>query len=115
MHSAGAALLMSALGMMTGIWAEKFDHVSTVTDFINPASSLFTSGTFSVGNPDILQIVSYFNPFSTLLAAFAMGSRPGRGVLNHRAYGRGGGKLGCLDILFARNVSDRLQAESLRL
>ena len=33
-HAVGAASMMGALGMITGIWAEKFDHVSTVTNFV---------------------------------------------------------------------------------
>ena len=73
-HSAGAALLMSALGMMTGIWAEKFDHVSTVTNFfILPLS--FLSGTFfAIGRfPEILQTVSHFNPFFYLIDGFRYG------------------------------------------
>ena len=73
-HSAGAALLMSALGMMTGIWAEKFDHVSTVTNFITLPLSFLSGTFFSVERfPDILQIVSYFNPFFYLIDGFRYG------------------------------------------
>ena len=73
-HSAGAALLMSALGMMTGIWAEKFDHVSTVTNFIILPLSFLSGTFFSVERfPDILQIVSYFNPFFYLIDGFRYG------------------------------------------
>ena len=33
-YGLGAAVMMSTIGLITGIWAEKFDHISTV----NPAS-----------------------------------------------------------------------------
>ena len=44
-YAFSAALMMGSMGMMTGIWAEKFDHVSTVTNFIILPLS-FLSGTF---------------------------------------------------------------------
>ena len=73
-HSAGAALLMSALGMMTGIWAEKFDHVSTVTNFVILPLSFLSGTFFAVGRfPEILQIASYFNPFFYLIDGFRYG------------------------------------------
>ena len=85
--------------MMTGIWAEKFDHVSTVTNFIS-CRSLSEWHVLSVERfPDIYKLSVTSSTFSTLLTAFDMGSARQR-VLNHRAYGRGGGKLGCLNILF---------------
>ena len=73
-HGAGAALLMSALGMMTGIWAEKFDHVSTVTNFVILPLSFLSGTFFAIGRfPDILQTVSHFNPFFYLIDGFRYG------------------------------------------
>ena len=73
-HSAGAALLMSALGMMTGIWAEKFDHVSTVTNFVILPLSFLSGTFFAIGRfPEILQTVSHFNPFFYLIDGFRYG------------------------------------------
>ena len=70
----GAALMMGAMGMMTGIWAEKFDQVSTVTNFIILPLS-FLSGTFFpiTRFPDILQSVSHFNPFFYLIDGLRFG------------------------------------------
>ncbi|MFN8693789.1 MAG: ABC transporter permease [Holosporales bacterium] len=63
-HFFSAGLLMGLLGILTGIWAEKFDNVATITNFfITPLS--FLSGTFySVQRlPEFWQIVAHVNPF----------------------------------------------------
>jgi ABC-2 type transport system permease protein len=62
--SLGAALMLSLIGILTGIWAEKFDHTAAITNFlIIPLS--FLSGTFySIDRlPGIWRDVSQFNPF----------------------------------------------------
>ena len=60
--------------MMTGIWAEKFDHVSTITNFIILPLS-FLSGTFFpiTRFPEVLQTVSHFNPFFYLIDGLRFG------------------------------------------
>lgn len=40
-----AALMLSLVGILTGIWAEKFDHVATITNFVIAPLTLL-SGTF---------------------------------------------------------------------
>ncbi len=59
----GAAML-AMLGILAGIWAEKFDHLATITNFvITPLS--FLSGTFySIRNlPPMWEWVALYNPF----------------------------------------------------
>ena len=70
----GAALMMGSMGMMTGIWAEKFDHVSTITNFIILPLS-FLSGTFFPISrfPELLEIASSYNPFFYLIDGFRFG------------------------------------------
>lgn len=55
---------LGALGIIAGLWAEKFDHMATVTNFIIVPLS-FLSGTFySIQSlPEFLQIISKINPF----------------------------------------------------
>jgi ABC-2 type transport system permease protein len=63
-HGFMAALMLSLLGTIGGIWSEKFDHISAVTNFvITPLS--FLSGTFySIQRlPEAAQIAAHFNPF----------------------------------------------------
>ncbi len=73
-HGIGAALLMASAGVMTGVWAEKFDHVSTITNFVILPLS-FLSGTFFTVQrfPDILLTVTHFNPFFYIIDGFRYG------------------------------------------
>ena len=55
---------MGSLGFIAGMWAEKFDNMATVTNFIIVPLS-FLSGTFYSINrlPEILREFSIYNPF----------------------------------------------------
>ena len=59
-----SSFLLGSLGFIAGMWAEKFDNMATVTNFIIVPLS-FLSGTFySVDRlPNILQEISIYNPF----------------------------------------------------
>ena len=73
-HGFGAALMMSAIGMITGLWAEKFDHVSTVTNFVILPLSFLSGTFFSIERfPDVLRSISNFNPFFYLIDGFRFG------------------------------------------
>lgn len=63
-----AALMLSLVGLVTGIWAGKFDHMATVTNFVIMPLS-FLSGTFYSIDllPDIWRTVSQLNPFFYLI------------------------------------------------
>lgn len=59
-----ASLMLSILGFLTALWAEKFDHMAAVTNFvITPLS--FLSGTFySIDRlPELFHGVALANPF----------------------------------------------------
>ncbi len=63
-YAFSASLLLALLGLIGGIWAEKFDHLATITNFvITPLS--FLSGTFySVEQlPPFAHGLTQFNPF----------------------------------------------------
>lgn len=69
-----ACLMLSLIGILGGIWADKFDHMATVTNFIiTPAS--FLSGTFySIERlPEFWQNVVHFNPFFYMIDGFRYG------------------------------------------
>ncbi len=73
-HAAGASLMLSLLGVVTSIWAEKYDHVASITNFlVTPLS--FLSGTFySIDRlPGIWRDVAQFNPFFYLIDGFRYG------------------------------------------
>jgi len=68
------ALLLSSLGIVAGVWAEKFDHVAVVTNFVVTPLS-FLSGTFySVDRlGPFWSAVSHANPFFFMIDGFRYG------------------------------------------
>jgi ABC-2 type transport system permease protein len=73
-HAAMASMMLSLLGLMGGIWADKFDHIAAVTNFIvTPAA--FLSGTFySVDRlPGIWNALAHANPLFFLIDGFRAG------------------------------------------
>lgn len=68
------ALLLSTLGLITSIWAEKFDHNSAISNFIIGPLSLL-SGTFYVIDrlAPAFQTVSLANPFFYVISGFRYG------------------------------------------
>jgi ABC-2 type transport system permease protein len=70
----GASLMMALVGVVTGLWAEKFDHMAAVTTFlIMPLSML--SGTFYLVDrlPEPFRTLSHYNPFFYTIAGFRYG------------------------------------------
>ncbi|MDE1149101.1 MAG: ABC transporter permease [Azospirillaceae bacterium] len=73
-HAVMAAMLLSLLGLIGGIWADKFDHMAAVTNFvITPLS--FLSGTFYAlsSAPPLFQRVAHANPFFYFIDGFRYG------------------------------------------
>jgi ABC-2 type transport system permease protein len=66
-----ASLLLSLLGIAGAVWAEKFDHIAAVTNFIVTPLS-FLSGTFySVDRlPDAFRVAAHLNPFFYMIDGF---------------------------------------------
>lgn len=69
-----AAAAMSMIGVLSGIWAEKFDQLAVVNQFIILPMS-FLSGTFYhiSSLPDIWQKISYANPLFYFIDGFRFG------------------------------------------
>lgn len=73
-HALMASMMLALLGMMGGIWAEKFDQMAAITNFvITPLS--FLSGTFySIHRlPEAAQVVAQLNPFFYMIDGFRYG------------------------------------------
>jgi len=70
----GAALIMGFIGIMAGLWAEKFDHMAAVTNFVIMPMT-FLSGTFYLVErlPEPFRSFSHFNPFFYLIDGFRYG------------------------------------------
>ena len=73
-HAVGASLMLSLVGIIAGIWADKFDHMATVTNFIVTPLS-FLSGTFySIDRlPENFQLFAHVNPFFYMIDGFRYG------------------------------------------
>ncbi len=73
-HAVMASLMLSLLGMLSGIWSEKFDQLAAVTNFvITPLS--FLSGAFysSQRLPETWQYLAHANPFFYMIDGFRYG------------------------------------------
>ena len=66
-----AGLFLGSAGVIAGLYADKFDQMATVTNFLIVPLS-FLSGTFySIEKlPDILKSLSYYNPFFHMIDGF---------------------------------------------
>jgi ABC-2 type transport system permease protein len=68
------ALLLSFLGLLTSVWAEKFDHAAAVTNFVVTPLSLLSGTFYSVHQlAPRFQAVSHANPFFYIISGFRAG------------------------------------------
>jgi len=72
--AASASLLMSLVGILAGVWSDKFDHMAAVTNFVIMPLT-FLSGTFySIEQlPEAFQMISAANPFFYMIDGFRAG------------------------------------------
>ncbi|MDX2143179.1 MAG: ABC transporter permease [Rhodospirillaceae bacterium] len=73
-HGIAGSLFMSAVGVLGAIWAEKFDHMAAVTNFIVTPMT-FLSGTFYTIDrlPEWAQFMAHYNPFFYNIDGFRYG------------------------------------------
>jgi len=66
--------VLGSLGFITGLWAEKFDHTATITNFIVTPLT-FLSGTFFTIDklPVFFKNISLMNPFFYIIDGFRFG------------------------------------------
>lgn len=67
-------ILMGTLGIAGGLWAEKFDHLASITNFIVTPLT-FLSGTFYAltALPEMWQKIALYNPFFYIIDGFRAG------------------------------------------
>lgn len=67
-------ILMASLGIIAGLWAEKFDHMATITNFVVTPLT-FLSGTFYALSalPEFWQGLAQLNPFFYMIDGFRSG------------------------------------------
>ena len=69
-----SAFILGSLGFIAGLWAEKFDHTATVTNFIITPLSFLSGVFYSIDRlPKIFQSISHINPFFYMIDGFRFG------------------------------------------
>src|SRR5947209_12447369 len=68
------SLLLSFLGLLTSLWADKFDHAAAVTNFVVTPLSLLSGTFYSVKQlSPAFRTVSQANPFFYVISGFRAG------------------------------------------
>ena len=73
-HAIMGSTMLALMGILGGIWSEKFDHMAAVQNFIvMPAT--FLSGTFYTAEqlPESWRFLCHFNPFFYMVDGFRYG------------------------------------------
>jgi len=69
-----ASVIFGAIGLLGGVWADKFDHLAAVTNFVIVPLT-FLSGTFysTAILPEPWRTISHYNPIFSLIDGFRYG------------------------------------------
>lgn len=68
------ALLMGALGLIAGLWSEKFDQLAAFQNFVVMPMTFLSGVFYSIHSlPTFWQVVSHFNPFFYMIDGFRYG------------------------------------------
>jgi ABC-2 type transport system permease protein len=68
------AAMMGALGLVAGLWAEKFDQIAAFQNFIIMPMTFLSGVFYSVGSlPPFWKAVSHLNPFFYMIDGFRFG------------------------------------------
>ena len=68
------AMFLSLLGVLTSIWADKFDHAAAITNFVIAPLSLLSGTFYSVDRlAPAFRVFSHLNPFFYIISGFRYG------------------------------------------
>jgi ABC-2 type transport system permease protein len=68
------SMLLAFSGLITSIWAEKFDHAAAVTNFVVAPLSLLSGTFYSIESlSPLFQAISHANPFFYVISGFRYG------------------------------------------
>jgi len=68
------AILLALLGVLTSVWADKFDHAAAVTSFVVQPLSLLSGTFYSVDRlTPAFRTISHANPFFYVISGFRYG------------------------------------------
>ena len=68
------AVMLSLLGVLSGVWADKFDHAAAVTNFVIQPLTLLSGTFYAIDqvNPT-MAMISHVNPFFYIIDGFRSG------------------------------------------
>ncbi|MDZ4736270.1 MAG: ABC transporter permease [Rhodospirillaceae bacterium] len=73
-HAIAASLLLAQLGILGGIWAEKFDHIAAITNFVITPFAFLSGAFYSVQRlPEPWITIAHWNPFFYMIDGFRYG------------------------------------------
>jgi ABC-2 type transport system permease protein len=73
-HAIMASLMMALIGMLAGVWAEKFDHMAAITNFVVTPAAFLSGAFYSAARlPEFWQNVAHANPLFYMIDGFRYG------------------------------------------
>ena len=73
-NAVAASLMLSLIGILAGLWAEKFDQMAAVTNFVITPLSFLSGAFYSTERlPDVWRLVAHLNPFFYMIDGFRYG------------------------------------------
>ncbi|MEY2882360.1 MAG: hypothetical protein RL490_84, partial [Pseudomonadota bacterium] len=68
------SVMLALLGVLTGVWADKFDHAAAVTNFVIQPLTLLSGTFYAIDrvNP-LMKTISHANPFFYVIDGFRSG------------------------------------------
>jgi len=81
------SMFLALLGLLTSIWAEKFDHAAAVTNFVVAPLSLLSGTFYVISNlAPVFQAISRTNPFFYMISGFRYGFLGASDIGNDNAH-----------------------------
>ena len=69
-----SSFILGSLGFISGLWAEKFDHTATITNFVITPLSFLSGVFYSIDKlPTLFKNISLINPFFYMIDGFRYG------------------------------------------
>jgi len=73
-NAVAASLMLSLIGVLAGLWADKFDQMAAVTNFVIQPLSFLSGAFYSTQRlPDFWRWVAHLNPFFYMIDGFRYG------------------------------------------
>ncbi len=73
-NAVAASLMLSFFGILAGLWAEKFDQMAAVTNFVITPLSFLSGAFYSTDRlPEFWRTVAHLNPFFYMIDGFRYG------------------------------------------